>query len=104
MAVEVTTRRTKVDVVAFVKNLLETVHSPAVTVPLLWDNLNALFRKTFVDVWERQRRRRMRRNAPDNALPQQNGHSAKSRDGRRRGTPQGEGSNGNSQARTALGN
>ena len=43
VAVEVTTRRTKVDVVAFVKNLLETVHAAAVTVHLVLDNLNTFF-------------------------------------------------------------
>ena len=48
--VEVTARRTKVDFVAFVKNLLETVYQTAVTVHLVLDNLNTHFRKSFVDV------------------------------------------------------
>ena len=48
--VEVTPRRTKVDFVAFVRNLLETVYATAVTVHLVLDNLNTHFRKTFVDV------------------------------------------------------
>lgn len=48
--VEVTARRTKVDFVAFVKNLLETVYETAVTVHLVLDNLNTHFRKAFVDV------------------------------------------------------
>ena len=38
--VAVTARRTKVDFVAFVKNLLETVYQTAVTVHLVLDNLN----------------------------------------------------------------
>jgi len=48
--VEVTARRTKVDFVAFVKNLLETVYATAITVHLVLDNLNTHFRQTFVDV------------------------------------------------------
>lgn len=48
--VAVTARRTKVDFVAFVKNLLETVYQTAVTVHLVLDNLNTHFRKAFVDV------------------------------------------------------
>ena len=48
--VEVTARRTKVDFVAFVKNLLETVYATARTVHLVLDNLNTHFRQTFVDV------------------------------------------------------
>ena len=48
--VEVTARRTKVDFVAFVKDLLETVYQTAVTVHLVLDNLNTHFRKSFVDV------------------------------------------------------
>ena len=48
--VEVTARRTKVDFVAFVKNLLEEVYATALTVHLVLDNLNTHFRKTFVDV------------------------------------------------------
>ena len=42
--VEVTARRTKVDLVAFVKNLLETVYATALTVPFVLDNLNPHFR------------------------------------------------------------
>ena len=48
--VEVTARRTKVDFVAFVRYLLETVYASAVTVHLVLDNLNTHFRKSFVDV------------------------------------------------------
>ena len=48
--VEVTARRTKVDFVAFVRNLLETVYATALIVHLVLDNLNTHFRKTFVDV------------------------------------------------------
>jgi hypothetical protein len=48
--VEVTARRTKVDFVGFVKNLLETVYAAAITVHLVLDNLNTHFRQTFVDV------------------------------------------------------
>ena len=48
--VEVTARRTKVDFVAFVRNLLETVYATALTVHLVLDNLNTHFRQTFVDV------------------------------------------------------
>lgn len=48
--VEVTARRTKVDFVAFVKNLLEKVYASALTVHLVLDNLNTHFRQTFVDV------------------------------------------------------
>ena len=48
--VEVTARRTKVDFVAFVKDLLETVYQTTVTVHLVLDNLNTHFRKSFVDV------------------------------------------------------
>ena len=48
--VEVTARRTKVDFVAFVRYLLETVYAAAVTVHLVLDNLNTHFRKSFVDV------------------------------------------------------
>ncbi|MCX6630855.1 MAG: transposase [Candidatus Solibacter sp.] len=48
--VEVTARRTKVDFVAFVKNLLEEVYATALTVHLVLDNLNTHFRQTFVDV------------------------------------------------------
>lgn len=47
---EVTARRTKVDFVAFVKHMLETVYATALTVHLVLDNLNTHFRKTFVDV------------------------------------------------------
>lgn len=48
--IEVTARRTKVDFVAFVKNLLETEYQAAVTVHFVLDNLNTHFRKSFVDV------------------------------------------------------
>jgi len=48
--VEVTARRTKVDFVAFVKHLLETVYAAAITVHLVLDNLDTHFRQTFVDV------------------------------------------------------
>ena len=48
--VDVTARRTKVDFVAFVSNLVETVYATAHTVHLVLDNLNTHFRKTFVDV------------------------------------------------------
>ena len=48
--VEVTARRTKVDFVAFIKNLLEKVYATALTVHLVLDNLNTHFRQTFVDV------------------------------------------------------
>ena len=48
--VEVTARRTKVDFVAFVKNLLEEVYASALMVHLVLDNLNTHFRQTFVDV------------------------------------------------------
>lgn len=48
--VDVTARRTKVDFVAFVRNLVETVYATALTVHLVLDNLNTHFRKTFVDV------------------------------------------------------
>jgi hypothetical protein len=48
--VEVTARRTKVDFVGFVKNLLETVYATAITVHLVLDNLNTHFRQTIVDV------------------------------------------------------
>jgi hypothetical protein len=48
--VEVTARRTKVDFVAFVRNLLETVYATALIVHLVLDNLNTHFRKAFVDV------------------------------------------------------
>ena len=48
--VEVTARRTKVDFVAFVKNLLETVYATALIVHLVLDNLNTHFRQTLVDV------------------------------------------------------
>ena len=48
--VEVTARRTKMDFVAFVKDLLETVSQTTVTVYLVLDNLNTHFRKSFVDV------------------------------------------------------
>ena len=48
--VQVTARRTKVDFVAFVQNLLETVYATAITVHLVLDNLNTHFRQTFVDV------------------------------------------------------
>ena len=48
--VEVTARRTKVDFVAFVKNLLEEVYASSLMVHLVLDNLNTHFRQTFVDV------------------------------------------------------
>ena len=47
---EVTARRTKLDFVGFVKNLLGTVYGAAQTVHLVVDNLNTHFRQTFVDV------------------------------------------------------
>jgi len=48
--VEVTARRTKVDFVAFVKHLVETVYAAAFMIHLVLDNLNTHFRQTFVDV------------------------------------------------------
>ncbi|MHB1793647.1 MAG: IS630 family transposase [Acidobacteriaceae bacterium] len=48
--VEVTARRTKVDFVAFVKHLVETVYAAALTAHLVLDNLNTHFRQAFVDV------------------------------------------------------
>jgi hypothetical protein len=48
--VEITARRAKVDFVAFVRNLVETVYATALTVHLVLDNLNTHFRQTFVDV------------------------------------------------------
>jgi hypothetical protein len=47
---ELTARRTKLDFVAFVKNLVETVYTTALTVHLVLDNLNTHFRQTFGDV------------------------------------------------------
>jgi hypothetical protein len=43
-------RRIKVDFVAFVGNLLQTVYATALTVHLVLDNLNTHFRQTFGDV------------------------------------------------------
>lgn len=48
--VEVTLRRTKLDFVSFVRNLVEKVYATAVAVHLVLDNLNTHFRQTFVDV------------------------------------------------------
>ena len=48
--VEVTLRRTKLDFVSFIKHLVETVYTTAVTIHLVLDNLNTHFRQTFVDV------------------------------------------------------
>src|ERR1039458_1295312 len=48
--VEVTARRTKVDFVAFVQQLVETVYVIALLIHIVLDNLNTHFRQTFVDV------------------------------------------------------
>ena len=48
--VKVTARRTKVDSVAFVKHLVETVYASELMIHLVLDNLNTHFRQTFVDV------------------------------------------------------
>jgi len=48
--VAVTLRRTKLDFVSFVQDLVEKIYATAVTVHLVLDNLNTHFRKTFVDV------------------------------------------------------
>jgi hypothetical protein len=49
-SVKVTVRRTKVDFVAFVKHLVETMYATALMIHIVLDNLNTHFRQTFVDV------------------------------------------------------
>ena len=58
--VKVTARRTKVDSVAFVKHLVETVYASELMIHLVLDNLNTHFRQTFVDVlcWASRQQRR----------------------------------------------
>jgi len=48
--VEVTARRTKVDFVGFVRNLVESVYAGARKVHLVLDNLNTHFRASFEEV------------------------------------------------------
>ena len=48
--VEVTARRTKVDLVKFVGKLVQGVYAGAKKVHVVWDNLNTPFRGSFVEV------------------------------------------------------
>lgn len=48
--VEVTARRTKVDLVNFVGTLVNGVYARAKKVHVVWDNLNTHFRRSFVEV------------------------------------------------------
>lgn len=48
--VEVTARRTKVDLVNFVETLVEGVYAGVKKVHVVWDNLNTHFRGSFVEV------------------------------------------------------
>jgi hypothetical protein len=48
--VEVTARRTKVDLVNFVGKLIDGVYAGAKKVHVVWDNLNTHFRDSFVEV------------------------------------------------------
>lgn len=48
--VEVTARRTKVDLVNFVATLVNGAYAGAKKVHLVWDNLNTHFRSSFVEV------------------------------------------------------